>query len=197
MIHFVTPLYRYNNLTTIYQTIYHQIQDFKWHLIEGSKKIGEIDLDNFLNDERIFFYKMKTNYIYGHEQRNFFIKNIKCEDDDWCYFLDDDNIVTNDLVDSINDIENSDLDVLYFSQKKGLTEQQRLWGLEGHMKLGTCDIGSFVIKYRILKKTHIPYFEHRNADGHYCEQISRIDNLRIKYIPEKFVRYNSLSMEIS
>jgi hypothetical protein len=197
MIHFVTPLYRYNNLNIIYSTIFNQIENFKWHLIEGSKKIGDYDLDSLLSDDRIHFYKMKTNYIYGHEQRNFFIKNIKCNDNDWCYFLDDDNIITKDLVDEINDTSNLDVDVIYFSQKKGLTEQQRLWGYEGHMKLGTCDIGSFLIKYNILKNTHIPYFEHRNADGHYCEQISKIDGVRIKYKPEKFVRYNSLSTEIT
>jgi hypothetical protein len=35
MIHFITPLYRYNNIKIIYSTIKNQVDDFNWHLIEG------------------------------------------------------------------------------------------------------------------------------------------------------------------
>ena len=195
MIHLITPLYRYNNIKIIYSTIIHQVSNFKWHLIEGDNHIGCESLDFLNDDNRVIRYKIPTYHIWGHEQRNYFITDIKCEDNDWCYFLDDDNIITNDLIESINN--ESDYDVILFSQKKGLTEQTRLYGYEGHLKLGMSDIGSFAIKYGTIKKTIIPSIDQRNSDGHYSEQIASLDGVKIKYLSDKFTRYNSLSLEIS
>ncbi len=195
MIHFITPLYRYNNIKIIYSTIIHQVSDFKWHLIEGDKHIGEESLNFLSEDERVIRYKVKTNHIWGHEQRNYFITNISANDNDWCYFLDDDNIVTNDLIEVVS--QENDFDIILFSQKKGLTEKIRLYGYEGHLKLGMSDIGSFVIRYGSIKKTLIPSIDQRNSDGHYAEQIARLENIKIKYHPEKYTRYNSLSLEIT
>lgn len=198
LIHFITPLYRYNNLKIIYSTIINQIDNFSWHLIEGSNKIGEESIDSILSDSRVFYYKINTNFIWGHEQRNFFIKNTICNNNDWCYFLDDDNIVTQDLIETISSEKNSEYDVILFSQKKGLTEKIRLYGEPGCLKLGLCDIGSFAIRYKLLKNYTIPYENQRNADGHYAEHLSRIvPHNNIKYCLNKFTRYNSLSLEIS
>lgn len=197
MIHFITPLYRVNNLKIVYSTIINQVDDFNWHLIEGSKRVGEEMIDFILSDNRVKHYKIDTDYIYGHEQRNYFITDIKCDDGDWCYFLDDDNVLTQDLIDVVNDEDNNECDVVLLSQKKGLTEQTRLYGYEGHLKLGMSDIGSFAIKYGTIKNTYIRHQDLRNADGHYAEQIAAIPNINIKYYPDKFTRYNSLSLEIT
>jgi hypothetical protein len=195
MIHLITPLYRYNNIKIIYSTIINQISDFKWHLIEGDNHIGEESLDFLEHDDRVNRCKIKTYHQWGHEQRNYFITDIAGNDNDWCYFLDDDNVLTHDLVETIKEFE--EYDIILLSQKKGLTEQTRLYGFEGHLKLGLSDIGSFVIKYGAIKNTLIPGIDQRNSDGHYAEQISQIDNIKIKYCPDKYTRYNSLSLEIS
>lgn len=196
MIHFITPLYRVNNLKIVYSTIVNQIEDFKWHLIEGSNRIGEESFEFILKDDRVKHYKINTDFIYGHEQRNYFITDIECNDNDWCYFLDDDNVVTQDLIDVLTIESSNNCDVVLLSQKQGLTEKIRLYGYEGHLKLGMVDIGSFAIKYKVIKNTIIHHEVLRNADGHYAEQIASIPNLQIKYYPEKFTRYNSLSLEI-
>lgn len=198
MIHFITPLYRYNNIKIIYSTIKNQIDDFNWHLIEGSNKIGEESLDFIKSDKRVKFYKIETHHVWGHEQRNYFISNIKSEDNDWCYFLDDDNIITWDLIKTYNEEKNTDVDFVLFSQKAGLTEKIRLYGDGEHrLDLGLCDIASFMMRYRMLKKTYIHDVVNRNADGHYALDIKKLKNEHIfKYCPDKFVRYNSLSLEI-
>ena len=198
MIHFVTPLYRYNNLKAVYSTIKHQVDDFNWHLIEGSNKVGDDDISFLKDDERVKFYKIDTEHIWGHEQRNYFISHIKCEDDDWCYFLDDDNVVTWDLILEYNQEKNSNVDLILFSQKCGLTEKIRLYGdSEDRLDLGLCDIASFMIRYRMIKKTYIHNISYRNADGHYALDLRQLKNEHVfKYCPDKFVRYNSLSMEI-
>jgi hypothetical protein len=194
LVHFITPLHKKNNVRIVYSSIIHLVQDFNWHLIEGTNTIGEESLDCLNIDSRVHHYKMDTNFIYGHEQRNYFIKNIKCDDNDWCFFLDDDTVITQDFIETIELEKNNPVDVILFSQKKGLTELTRLYGYEGRLTLGNCDIGSFAIRYGILKDTIIPYESERNADGHYAEQIGRIPNIKIKYFPEKFTRYNALSL---
>lgn len=198
MIHFITPLYRYANLEIIYSNIYHNLNTWKWHLIEGSEALTYGKFDMIYHDSRVVFYKIKTEFKWGHEQRNYFISNIIAHDDDWCYFLDDDNIITQDLIDEYNSLENNDYDLILFSQKKGLTEIIRLYGYESSLKLGCCDIGSFLIKYRLLKTQLIPYISERNADGHYAEHLNQIkNNYKYKFLPDKFVRYNALSFNIT
>ena len=198
MIHFITPLYRLNNLKVVYSSIIHHTTNFSWHLIQGTNVIGCEDIEMLKRDDRIKFYEIKTNFTWGHEQRNFFIKNIVVPDQDWCYFLDDDNIVTNDLVHECETHFNSETDVILFSQKKGLTEEIRLYGLPGNLKLGACDIGSFVLRYKILKQTYALEEAHRNSDGNYCQYLNQFDNgNNFKFLVDKFVRYNSLSLEIA
>ena len=198
MIHFITPLYRYNNLKIIYSTIKHQVDDFNWHLIEGSNTIGEDDISFLKEDSRIKFYKIETSYVWGHEQRNYFITNIKVDDNDWCYFLDDDNVITWDLISTYKEEINTDVDLVLFSQKAGLTEKIRLHGDgENNLDLGRFDIASCIIRYRLIKKTYIDKISYRNADGHYALELRKLKDEHIfKYCPDKFVRYNSLSLEI-
>ncbi len=193
MINFITPLYRYDNIKIIYSNIIQYTNNFRWYLIEGSNKTGNSDLNFLKNDNRIFYNRIVTNYIWGHEQRNYFIKNINANNNDWCYFLDDDNLITKDLIDECNDISNNNIDIILFSQKRGITNDIALYGLPGRLKLGCCDIGSFLIRYKIIKNTFIYGEDQRNADGHYCEQIGSIPNINIKYCENKYVTYNALS----
>lgn len=195
-INFITPLYRYDNIPIIYKNINSIISNFNWYLIEGSNKIGDTDISYILKDSRVIYHKINTQQIWGHEQRNFFIQNIECLSDDWCYFLDDDNLITQDIIDVINDEDNSNTDIILMSQKMGNTDQTRLYGLLGHLSLGNCDIGSFLIKYKIIKNTYIYNEDQRNADGHYCEQLSSINDINIKYLLNKFTKYNALSNKI-
>ena len=54
-----------------------------------------------------------------------------------------------------------------------------------------------MMRYRMIKKTYIHNISYRNADGHYALDIRQLKNEHVfKYCPDKFVRYNSLSMEI-
>ena len=198
MIHFITPVFRLNNLKIVYSTIFNQTNNFNWHLIIGSNTVGCDDFSLLKSDNRVKFYNIHTNHVWGHEQRNYFINNIVVNDDDWCYFLDDDNVVTYDLISECEHESNSDIDLILFSQKKGLTEQIRLYGLPDNLKFGACDIGSFVVRYRILKQTHNLPVQNRNSDGNYCDHLNvfKTDS-NFKFLHEKFVRYNALSMEIT
>lgn len=198
MIHFITPLYRYNNIEIIYSTIKNQVKEFNWHLIEGNNMIGCSDLTFLKEDDRVKFYKIETEFIWGHEQRNYFIENITADDNDWCYFLDDDNVVTPDLIEAYNKFNNSDKHLVLFSQKKGLTDIDRLFGDEENLRMGGCDVGSFLLRYNLLKKTKFNNPERRNDDGHFSDTLSTLkDTHNFVYLPNKFVRYNALSLIIT
>jgi hypothetical protein len=194
MLNIVTAYSRKEYITVIYSSIVNQTDNFNWYIIEGSNtSLGEPDYEFIKNDSRVKYYKIDTDYIWGYEQRNFFMKNIKCNDDDWCYFLDDDNTLTWDLIETTNN-EELETDVILFSQKAGLSEKIRLYGYEDRMTLGNCDIGSFAIRYRVAKNSEIsPYVA--NGDGHYCEYLNSLrGTIKIKCYPHKFVRYNTLNL---
>jgi hypothetical protein len=194
MLNLVTPYYRIENLMIIYSSIINQTDNFTWYLIEGSNtNLGKPNFDFIKDETRIRHHKINTKYSWGHEQRNFFLKNIECDDDDWCYFLDDDNTITWDLIETTNREEIS-TDIILFSQKAGLSEKIRLYGYEDRLSLGNCDIGSFVMRFRVAKNTEIPESQ-RNGDGHYCAYLNSLkDTHKIKFYPDKFVRYNTLSL---
>lgn len=194
MINLITPLYRYDNIVLQYENIKSLVENFKWYLIEGSNKIGDSDINHIILDDKVFYHKIQTNEIWGHEQRNYFISNINSDDNDWCYFLDDDTYLTEDLVSEINDNEH---DLILFSQKAGFTDIIRTWGMEDKLGLGLNDIGSFLIRYKFLKKLKIPYEDLRNADGHFGLLINQYKNIyKFKYMNNKYVRYNCLSNQI-
>lgn len=194
MLNIVTAYSRKEYIEVIYSSIINQTDDFNWFIIEGSNtNLGEPEFDFIKNDSRVKYYKIDTNYIWGYEQRNFFMTQIQCNDNDWCYFLDDDNTLTWDLIETTNN-EELETDVILFSQKAGLSERIRLYGYEDRMSLGNCDIGSFAIRYRLAKNTQISSYV-ANGDGHYCEYLrSLMGSIKIKFYPDKFVRYNTLNL---
>lgn len=194
MLNIVTAYSRSEYIPILYSSIVNQTDDFNWFIIEGSNtNLGEPNHEFIKNDKRVKYYKIQTQYIWGYEQRNFFMKNIPCNDDDWCYFLDDDNTITWDLIETTKN-EDIDTDVILFSQKAGLSEKIRLYGYEDRMTLGNCDIGSFAIRYRLAKNTEICTYV-ANGDGHYCEYLKSLGNThKIKFYPDKFVRYNTLNL---
>lgn len=198
MIHIVTALSRYNNIEIIYSSIKHQVDDFVWHLIEGTNKTGEASLDFLKEDSRVRYYKIETSHFFGYEQRNYFITNIGAGDDDWCYWLDDDNIVTHDLITTCKEYQHTDVDFILFSQKAGLTEKIRLYGDGIHrLNLGSFDTGSFAMKYKMMKKTFINCASQHNGDGHYALSLVPLSNdHKFLYCPDRFVRYNALSLKI-
>lgn len=198
MIHFITPLYRKNYLEVIYSSIINQVEDFTWHLIEGSEVVGCSEFGFLDNDPRVKKYKIETQYVWGHEQRNYFINEIGCPDIDFCYFLDDDNVITHDLIDIYQREKNSNVDLILFAQKAGLTNKVRLYANSiNDLDFGRSDIGSFLVRYNLLKKVYISYLNSRNSDGQLAQSIkTHINEHRMIVEGDKYTRYNALSLNI-
>jgi hypothetical protein len=197
ILHLITSYSRHQNLEPIYYSIINLVQDFKWHIIEGSNKlVGKNSFDFLDDDHRVVFYKTKITSPFGHEQKNFFIENVKGKPNDWCHYLDDDTTLTQDLVDTLREEDQTDTEVVVLSQKKGLTEQTRLFGKPEYMTLGCVDTGSITLRYRIAEQ-HRTCIDIQGCDGHYAVDVVNAHNRIVKYFPDRYVRYNTLARRIS
>ena len=55
-----------------------------------------------------------------------------------------------------------------------------------------------MIRYNLIKKTSLYSVSERNADGGYAERLREFQKeYKFKYYEDRFVRYNSLSLEIN
>ncbi len=87
MLHIITPLYRFENLESIYNSILIN-DDIRWHISKSNKR--EDLKDSFLKeDKRIIVYNVDCKDEEPFKKRQEVLKNIK---DGYFCFLDDDTI---------------------------------------------------------------------------------------------------------
>lgn len=87
MLHIVTPLYRFENLEKLYNSIFMD-EDITWHISKSNKR-EDIDFDFIKNDKRIILYDLDINDDEIGKKRGEALKNIK---DGYFCLLDDDTI---------------------------------------------------------------------------------------------------------
>jgi hypothetical protein len=86
MLHIITPLYRYENLTQLFSSIYAN-DDITWHIAHSNKKpLPELE---FLKSKNIKIYSVDCLDTDATSKRNEVLKNIK---NGYFCFLDDDTI---------------------------------------------------------------------------------------------------------
>ena len=199
MIHFITPFLRSENFSTIYNILTENFHNsFMWYLVYKP----ELRINEFIkihsNYSQVVFCPLDYTTKWGHEQRNYYIDHYAKENNYWCYFLDDDNIPSPDLIDVYHKYQNDQTyDLIVLSQKKGSTNMDRLFAEPGCLSLGRCDIGSFLIRGTLLGMTRLHFIDQRNCDGHLAEDLARrIPENKILYIPNQFTYYNALSEDI-
>jgi len=87
MLHIVTPLYRFENLEEIYNSIYMDL-DIRWHISMSTHR-EKLEYDFIKNDRRIILYELDCLDTDATPKRNIALKNIK---DGYFCFLDDDTV---------------------------------------------------------------------------------------------------------
>ena len=87
MLHIITPLYRFNLLEQIYNSILMN-DDIIWHISKSNKR-EELDYDFLKKDKRIKLYNIDCDDNEIYKKRNVVFDNIK---DGYFCFLDDDTI---------------------------------------------------------------------------------------------------------
>jgi hypothetical protein len=87
MLHIITPLYRFENLELIYNSIYMD-DDITWHISKSNKR-EEPDFYFLKNDKRIKLYNVDCDDNEIAKKRIYALKNVK---NGYFCFLDDDTI---------------------------------------------------------------------------------------------------------
>lgn len=87
MLHIITPLYRFENLEKIYNSIYMD-SDIKWHISKSIYR-EKLEYDFIKNDKRIILYELDCLDADATSKRNIALEKIK---DGYFCFLDDDTL---------------------------------------------------------------------------------------------------------
>lgn len=151
--------------------------DFIWHIIMDSKISLDITQDdNFLKiKDKIKVYSIDTIYTFGFEQRNYFTETLSLQynDNDWMYFLDDDNLPSPDVFDCwLKYRTEFEKNFVLMSQIRFYNPNKRLYGRIGHASLGKVDIGNFICRLKIIKGRQMNS-QLYNYDGHLVEELKK------------------------
>jgi len=176
----ITPSYRIDNLTKLYQSINFDYVD-EWIIVYDGSKLT--DNPNLFNHEKIKEYIHKDeNSSFGNAQRNYALDNIKNENT-YLYYLDDDNIINQELYKLLDIIDN---DKIYtFNQIR----YPCLDILKGNIiNPGYIDTAMILISYNLCKniKWNISdygadYYYINECYNKYSEKWIYIDNILCYY----------------
>ena len=158
MLYIVTPCSRPENLDILSQSI---STDCYW-VIVSDKNITIPQYDN------ASLLLCENNGYQGNKARNFFLDNFYLNDNDWIYFLDDDNIIHPDFFHTVQYYLTSDYSIIHWGQ---LT---RYGGprLKPLIELNKIDTACYMVKWKYNKNTRWKETEY-NADGHYAIDCSQ------------------------
>ena len=191
----ITPCSRYENLPKLKESIKEGLDNFnvKWIIVYDSKK-GE--KQNPFQDEWIEFYNYSDkNSVSGNGQRNFALNKINTET--WVYFLDDDNIIHENLwqvlssedIDEINNlIEDDNINLIAFHQI--MENGDVRYAIEDNMKVFHIDQAQYIVHSSLLKDKR--FQQKYEADGLMLEELYYDDESVPVFIDDILCYYNRL-----
>jgi hypothetical protein len=183
----ITPCIRPENLLKIKESINFDYVD-NWYIIYDGTKIKE--LPNCIEKhEKIKEYIYIGEGISGNPQRNYALDLIE-HTDTYLYFLDDDNIIHQELYSLLDTIEPGKMYTFDQSRPRNVYPYKEL--LPGNkIEIYNIDTAMFLIDFNLCKdiKWHI---EKYNADGYYIKDCYDRNRKRWKYVDKTMAYYNKL-----
>lgn len=181
----ITPSYRTLNLEKIYSLLNFDYID-EWIIVYDGNKLTENP--KLFNHEKIKEYIYKNdNSSTGNSQRNYALEHITNKDT-YLYFLDDDNIIHNDLYKLLDIIQ--DKDNIYTFNQNRIEGYQILKG--NNINCNGIDTAMILASYNICKD--IRWIEHiYAADFYYINDCYNKFNDKFIYIDNVLCYYNKLS----
>lgn len=195
MINIITPCYRANNVSLIYKSINFNLIN-KWYIIYDTSKDRKYT-KQFLDNPQIIEIECSDNGIVGNSQRNLALKII---DDDFIYFLDDDNIIHPEFW---NIIPTLDKEYFYtWDQLRIENGNNSPWDLNNNQNgailygnevaLKKIDTAQYILPRKIIKDIKFEpniYW----ADGLFISKIYELNKDKHIYISKTACYYNKLS----
>ena len=154
MLHIITPLYRFENLENVYNSIYMD-NDIIWH-ISKSKKREELTNDFIKTDKRIRLYNVDCEDTDTTSKRNVVLETIN---DGYFCFLDDDTIFHENMYLKYREcLENRFIGMMVGEQTDW---DGKLRLIASYPKYGRIDTGNVIAHHSCLTdckwpKTHTP-----------------------------------------
>ena len=180
MINIITPCSRPENLDKLYNSIkeFGDKEKIWWYIVydfeQGERKF------KYIPWAREFWFNEES--CVGYPQRNYALDLIE---DDWCYFLDDDNILHPDLIGEIENIVDGRIEGILFRQELSSNDIRLIDPRQCHM-----DIAQFALRKKLIgdKRFEIGY----TADGKFIQEIYNDNHDKILRIEEPLCYYNYL-----
>lgn len=176
----ITPSYRIDNLTKLYNSINFDCVD-EWIIVYDGTKIKE-NFQFFKNNEKIKEYVHTGNGISGNPQRNYALTMIR-NPDTLLYYLDDDNIVHPHLYQLLNIIDPTKM--YTFNQ------HNRIKG--NNIDVGNIDTAMMLIPYRLCH-TFDWIVDKYDADGYYIKKCYDNNKNSHIFVDNNLCYYNKLSL---
>jgi len=178
MLHIVTPCSRPENLETIAQSI---PANYNWVIVHENY-ITLPERDN------TFLLKCDRTGPWGHAARNFFLNNFNINDEDWIYFLDDDNIIHPNFENVAQQLLMSDYSIIHWGQLHKNNEIR----LIPDIGIDKIDTACYMVRWQYNKLTRYND-EKYNADGLYAIDCSQ--NGPVLTLNDYLCYYNYLRKE--
>jgi hypothetical protein len=175
----ITPSYRVDNLTKLYNSINFDYVD-EWIIVYDGTKIKE-KFQFFQNNGKIKEYVHTGIGISGNPQRNYALKTIK-NPDTLLYYLDDDNIVHPSLYQLLNIVDPTKM--YTFNQ------HNRIKG--NNINVGNIDTAMMLIPFRLCH-TFDWIVDKYDADGYYIKKCYDNNKNSHIFVDNDLCYYNKLS----
>jgi hypothetical protein len=177
----ITPSIRLSNLMTIKNSINFDYVD-EWIIVYDGNKISEHP-HLFLHEgnPKIKEYLHASEGMYGNPQRNYALDHIQNEDT-YLYFLDDDNLIHQDLYKLLNLLD--DGKIYTFDQENKLTGNK--------IALSKIDTAMFLIDFKLCQTIRWELHEYA-ADFYYIHECYSKHKEKWVYVNNALCTYNLLA----
>ena len=158
----------------IYQhDLHNEIEE--WNI--KSSKYDRLTVETVKGKEEVSYY--------GNSYRNQGISLVEPDENNWVYFIDDDNTIYPNFIDLLSTLTKDSEDVVFFGQ---INPDQSIRLQPTEIKVGNVDTAMFIIRSTVIKKYEWKE-EHYTADGILAEELYKNENCKIIYTPYSFYNY--------
>ena len=175
-LHIITPVTRPQNLFQLIENVQESFSKIDWH-IHFVADDCDIDCNNTRN---IHYYRYSGPESIGGLQRNVVLDSYHFNEDDYLYFLDDDNLIHPDF--ERHFLNSLDHQLMVFGQLES-DGQVRLPATK--IAVGQIDAAMYVVRYQVAKKTR--FTARYEADYDFVNQIYEL--CETYYFSNEFCTY--------
>jgi hypothetical protein len=193
MLHIITPLYRFDLLEKVYNSILGN-NDITWHISKSNKR-EELDYDFLKTDKRIKLYNVDCEDSDTTKKRNFVLSKIK---DGYFCFLDDDTLFHENMyVKYLECLEHSFRGILIGEQIDNDGELRLIASKPEFCRIDTGNVLSYhlCLKECVWADTHIKGIN--NKDFLFWDSVYNYYGKKCAIWNQPISYYNKLSLQIN